>query len=218
MQNRTLKNPTWQEHINFLNEDKTDTLIYKAGEFDCSGFAITLRDHAIAQDFRCAYVEVEFTSGVGHALTAFQTVDKGLVYVDVVGSEGKTGSDKIAYVEVGKEYGLIPLDAVRWTYISTSNYTPNEFWKPLIYITHPENSTYPITYNYYIEYILRVKFYYETVEAYNKAVDEYNNGSTKYTHTQLSNWLSNINKLEEEIGVPRLPMSIVKNVEIYWSD
>ncbi|MFN3621280.1 MAG: hypothetical protein ACK4TI_00120 [Nitrososphaerales archaeon] len=63
MQNRTLRNPSWQELVAFLKEDKTDAFIYRAGEFDCSGFAITLRDHAIAQGFRCAYIEVEFAAG-----------------------------------------------------------------------------------------------------------------------------------------------------------
>lgn len=218
VQNRTLRNPTWQELLNFLKEDETDTLIYRADKFDCSGFAITLREHAIVQGFRCAYVEIEFIDGSGHALTAFQTLDKGLVYVDATGTEEGRGSDKIAYVEVGKEYGIIPLDAVRWKYISTSEYTPSDFWKPLIYITHSEDSNYPLTYNYYIEYVSRLKFLYETIAAYNKAVDEYNRGSTKYTYTQLLNWLSNINSLEDEIGIPQLPMGVVKNIEIYWVD
>lgn len=218
VQNKTLRNPTWQELTDFLKEDETDMLIYRADEFDCSGFAIKLRDHAVAQGFRCAYVEVEFTDGNAHALTAFQTADKGLVYVDVTGSEGKRGYDKIAYVEAGKEYGTISLDAVRWRYISISNHNPSEFWEPLVYTTHSENSTYPLTYNYYIEYTKRIKFYYETVEAYNKATAEYSSGSVKYTYTQLSNWLSNINTLEEEIGMWWLPMGVVKKIEIYWSD
>ncbi|MEM4164276.1 MAG: hypothetical protein QXJ86_00330 [Nitrososphaerales archaeon] len=218
VQNRTLRNPTWQELVDFLKEDETNTLIYIAKEFDCSGFAITLRDHAIAKGFRAAYVEIEFTDGNSHALVAFQTVDKGLVYVDETGSEGGRGSDKIAYIEVGKEYGVIALDAVRWRYISTSNYTASEFWRPLIYTTHSENSTYPLTYNYYIEYTSKIRFYYETTEAYSKAVAEYNQGSTKYTYIQLSNWLSNINSLENEIGTWWLPMGVVRNIEIYWSD
>jgi len=42
----TLRNPTWEELKEFLEQDETDKIEYKPGEFDCTGFAITLRDHA----------------------------------------------------------------------------------------------------------------------------------------------------------------------------
>lgn len=216
VQNISLRNPSWQELVDFLKEDNTDTLIYRAGEFDCSGFAITLRDHAIARGFRCAYVEVEFSEGDAHALTAFQTSDKALVFVDVTGSEGNVGYDRIAYLKIGEQYGTISLEAVRWRYINTSLYRSDEFWKPLTYITHPENSTYPLTYNYYVEFQARVKFLDDTIEAYNAAVAEYNRGSAKYSYTQLSNWLSNINTLKAELSHMWKPMGVVKNLEIYW--
>jgi hypothetical protein len=213
----SLRDPTWQELVEFLKEDETDTYIYRAGEFDCSGFAITLRDHAIARGFRCAYVEIEFiNSSVGHALNAFRTSDKGLVFVDDTGSENRTCYDRIAYLKIGEQYGVISLDAVRWRYINTSAYKPDEFWKLLTYITHLENSTYPLTYDYYIEYQARVKFLDDTIKAYNAAVEEYNSRSGKYSYEQLREWLSSINTLEAELGTLWLPMGIVKNIEIYW--
>lgn len=217
VQNISLRDPTWQELVEFLKEDETDTYIYRAGEFDCSGFALTLRDHAIRRGFRCAYVEVEFMDGA-HALNAFQTSDKGLVFVDVTGSESRTdySYDKIAYLKIGERYGIISLDAVRWRYIDTSSYRADEFWKPLSYITHPENSTYPLTYDYYIEWRARVKFLDDTIKAYNAAVEEYNSGSGKYSSTQLKEWRSNIEALKAELGICWSPMGVVKNIEIYW--
>ena len=216
LQNMSLRDPTWQDLVEFLKEDETDTYIYRAGEFDCSGFAITLRDHAIARGFRCAYVEIEFNSSVGHALNAFRTSDKGLVFVDVTGSENRTGYDRIAYVKIGEQYGVISLDAVRWRYINTSAYKPDEFWKTLTYITHLENSTYPLTYDYYVEWQARVKFYRDTIKAYEAAVEEYKRGSGKYSYEQLKEWYSNIDALEAELGALWPPKRVVKNIEIYW--
>ena len=219
LQNISLRDPTWQELVEFLKEDETDTYIYRADEFDCSGFALTLRDHAIRRGFRCAYVEVEFINeSAAHALNAFQTSDKGLVFVDVTGSKNRTdySYDKIAYLKIGERYGIISLDAVRWRYIDTSSYRADEFWKPLTYITHPENSTYPLTYDYYIEWQARVNFLYDTIEAYNAAVKEYNRGSEKYSYEQLKEWRSNIDALEAELGALWPPMDVVKNIEIYW--
>ncbi len=220
VQNISLRNPTWRELIEFLKEDETDTYIYRADEFDCSGFALTLRDHAIARGFRCAYVKIEFIDGRAHALNAFRTSDKGLVFVDVTGSENRTGYDynydTIAYLKIGEQYGTISLDAVRWRYINTGAYRPDEFWKPLTYITHPENSTYPLTYDYYIEWQARVKFLDDTIKAYKAAVEEYNRGSGKYSYEQLKEWYSNIDALEAELGTSWLPMGVVKNIEIYW--
>jgi len=93
LQQSTLENPTWSELEEFLRLDDTDTLPYVENSFDCSGFAITLRDRAWRYGMRCAYVEIGFGDVAGHAFNVFETTDKGLIYVDV------TGADGIAYVE-----------------------------------------------------------------------------------------------------------------------
>jgi len=139
LQNISLRDPSWQELIEFLKEDETDTYIYRADKFDCTGFAITLRDRAIARGFRCAYVVVEFSDGGAHALNAFQTSDKGLVFVGVTSSKDRSYAsyDKVVYLKIGEYYGMISLEAVNWRYINTSLYNVDEFWKPLTYIIHP---------------------------------------------------------------------------------
>ncbi len=108
----TLRDPTWEELRQFLQADDTEALKYIPNKFDCTGFALALRDRAWRRGFRSAFVEVGFVAGesAGHALTAFETLDKGLVYVDDTGEADGSGEDAIAYVEIGKPCGLISLE------------------------------------------------------------------------------------------------------------
>ena len=69
-------------------------------------------------------LRLDFEFGEGHALNAFNTTDKGLVYVDCTrgfstpiiaeftdsAKREEREHDKIAYVVEGKEYGLISID------------------------------------------------------------------------------------------------------------
>ncbi len=206
LEQSTLKNPTWSELRNLLEQDDTDTLTYLENSFDCTGFAITLRDHAWRYSIRGAYVEVGFSGKEGHALNAFETTDKGLIYVD------NTEADQIAYVEINQPYGTIHLEGVRFEYIACSG-SPDEFWGSLDYTTHPN----PFRYDYYLDYQRRYQFYEESVAAYNEAVNEYNDDSTKWSYSQLTTWLDNLEKLEEDLGsIFYEPAGVVESVEVYW--
>jgi hypothetical protein len=60
---------------------------------------------------------LEFSvSKTGHALDAFQTTDKGLVFIDCTGLEaaeaGPSNNDKLVTVQKGDYYTYIYLDAV----------------------------------------------------------------------------------------------------------
>ncbi|MEA2074450.1 MAG: hypothetical protein U9O85_01760 [Euryarchaeota archaeon] len=103
--------------------------------------------------------------GEGHALNAFNTTDKGLVYVDctrgfstptiaeLTDSEERRECehDKITYVVEGKEYGLISIDKA----------------------TSPE-------YCFYEEYTEKCEEYDRELEAYNSDVEAYNNDVEAY--------------------------------------
>ena len=78
--------PTWQELVDFLREDDTDKLLYVPGEFECGNFALLLHNNAEAAGIRAAFVAVHYVEGTPHAVNAFKTLDKGLVYIDVTGS------------------------------------------------------------------------------------------------------------------------------------
>ncbi|WP_292465656.1 hypothetical protein [Methanolobus sp.] len=112
--NESATNPTWDELITFLKTDDTDRILYKDDVFVCSDFAERLHNNAEQAGIRAAFVTIYFYSDSdGHALNAFETTDKGLTYVDCTGSDVKLQEldsfDKIAYVEKGKEYGIVSI-------------------------------------------------------------------------------------------------------------
>ncbi|TRZ50659.1 MAG: hypothetical protein D4S01_06250 [Dehalococcoidia bacterium] len=112
-----LKNPTWAELKEFIERDKTDRGIYRSGEYDCTGFAQALRDNARKEGIKAAFVEIGFYEGSGHAVNAFQTTDKGLVYIDCTGKEESGDYDTVGYIKTGKVYGRIDLsEATDFTY------------------------------------------------------------------------------------------------------
>jgi ribosomal protein L37AE/L43A len=76
----------------------------------CADFAERLHNEAEMAGIRCAYVSVDL-SGVGHALNAFQTTDRGLIYIDDtgVGGYGPSNRDKTVDVQVGQQYIPISL-------------------------------------------------------------------------------------------------------------
>ncbi len=102
--------PTWDGLISFLRNDPTDGSTYN-GSFVCADFAEMLHNNAEKAGLKAGYVSVDFLDMESHALNVFSTTDKGLVFVDCTGDTEKLGAldskDKIAYVQIGKEYGIV---------------------------------------------------------------------------------------------------------------
>jgi hypothetical protein len=209
-----LRNPTWTELKTFLENDNTNKLIY-SDSFDCSGFSTELFKRARDYGFRVAIVEIEFEKNeTGHALNAFQTTDKGLIYVDNTGNEKGTEKDKIAYVKTGDTFGTIDLDALNEKRISCDNCL--QFMNNLTYKTYQN----VFDYSYFVNSAKCNKFRIECVETYNKAVSDFNAGDRKYTYNQIQTWYNNIEKLNTELGGKYYNTvewnDKVKSVEIYW--
>ncbi|AKB85149.1 AN1-type zinc finger domain-containing protein [Methanococcoides methylutens] len=130
---------TWDELIGFIKADDTDRLIYADDSFVCADFAERLHNKAEKAGIRSAFVTIDFYDDVdGHALNAFETTDKGLVYVDCTGSTQQIGEldsyDKIGYIEVGKEYGLISAYYTKdpaYTFYETRNKNMMGFFESL---------------------------------------------------------------------------------------
>lgn len=112
---------TWSELVDFLIEDPTDESPYIKDLHMCGAFAEQLHNSAEEVGIRAAWVSIDLRGReIGHALNAFQTLDRGLVFVDCTGADagvlepgvdsGLCDHDKVAYVKIGKEYGLISLD------------------------------------------------------------------------------------------------------------
>lgn len=126
--NAKAKNPSWEQLVHFLRNDTTDRKTYDYNTFRCGSFAEELHNNAEAQGIAAAYVltdnETWRTSSnfhVLHAFNAFQTTDRGLIFVDCTGMPrnesdcaivDNNNCDKIAFAELDKAYGLIPLESV----------------------------------------------------------------------------------------------------------
>ena len=104
-------NPTYAELVAFLKNDPTDTYLYISGPpknaFIDSDFAETVHNNAEAAGIRAAWVRVDFENGTSHALNAFETTDRGLIFTDSTGPEVRhqRGYDCRVYVEIGQPYG-----------------------------------------------------------------------------------------------------------------
>ena len=98
---------SWSELEDFLLEDRTDNNVYITGVYMCGGFALDLHNNAEERGIKAAWVAIDFEDGsTSHALNAFVTTDRGLVFIDATGVQ-LGGSrpqhlDRIVYVNVGK--------------------------------------------------------------------------------------------------------------------
>ena len=168
--------PTWQELMDFLAADTTDQKPYNIDSYACVAFAEELHNNAEASGIEAAFVGVQFEDReIGHALNAFNTTDRGLVFIDctspvqanmpylpMTGLDDEesddyeeaeaVGADKIAYVELGREYGVISIEVA-----VSPGYS---FY--LVYLAERE------------QYGLDVQSFNQDLEAYNQRVDAYN--------------------------------------------
>jgi hypothetical protein len=99
-----LHNPTYKELREFLASDNTDSHPYISGEYVCFDFAAQLTNNAEAKGIRAAYVRLR-SKEWAHAVVAFETVDRGLIFVE-------PQSDKVVEVAVGKVYPWWEVGAV----------------------------------------------------------------------------------------------------------
>jgi hypothetical protein len=219
--------PTYAELVAFIQQDTTDTKDYLEDSligYVCADFAEDVHNNAEAAGIRAASVSVDFEGGgEGHACNAFNTIDKGLVYIDCTGQsfndklnihveyteegisyvyDNPDSWDAVAYIEVGKEYGLMPLARARALY-----------------------------YSFYEEYEEKWQVYQELLAAFNDEVTRFNQeiqGKTYYKGSpelaRMEDWQAELeeqsellDKLSEELGNIRFePKGIVKDVWVHW--
>lgn len=105
--NDSAVDPTWNELQSFLILDHTDSIVYVENEFVCSNYAERLKNNAENAGIKAAYVYVEFDGcQFAHAINAFNTTDRGLVFIDCTGTDNGNSGDRIVTVEKGMEYCL----------------------------------------------------------------------------------------------------------------
>ncbi|MFC1984151.1 hypothetical protein ACFLVO_03980 [Chloroflexota bacterium] len=99
-----LRNPTHKEMREFLANDETDSCSFAAGEYVCSDFAAQVNNNAETGGIRAAYVRIR-SKEWGHAVVAFETVDRGLIFIE-------PQSDKQIELVIGKPFPWYLVGAV----------------------------------------------------------------------------------------------------------
>ena len=176
--NPNATNPTYAMLVAFIVANSVDTNTYFKGgpkAYVCSDFAEDVHNDAEAAGIRAAWVSIDLQGeDEGHALNLFETSDRGLVYIDCTGERHgfvfipeinkylklnpaifpepeSESNDKVAYVEIGKEYGLLPIDRAE-----------------------------SLSYSFYEEYERKWQEYEKLVSDYNDEVALYNQAVTSY--------------------------------------
>lgn len=100
--NTSAVNPSYNQVIAFLKSDTTDQVPYDLNKFTCGDYAECVQHNAENMGYKCGWVFIELDDG-NHACNAFNTTDRGLVFVDC------TTFDSIVDVTDGSVYKPIPL-------------------------------------------------------------------------------------------------------------
>jgi hypothetical protein len=136
--NPNASNPTWNELLTFLKNDKTEYNTYIADIYDCTNYAHNLHNNAERLGIKCAVVIIYFSNDYfqSHELNAFITTDYGLIYIDSTGSP-----DCECRIKHGKEYRAYTIDY--------NSKKPRENWKEENYYYIPSSTFF--TYNPYTQ-------------------------------------------------------------------
>lgn len=88
--------PAFTELKEFLAQDETNLNPFIPGEYVCFHYAADLNNNAEANGIRAAYVRIH-TKNWAHALVAFETADRGLIFIE-------PQSDRKVTLTTGKPY------------------------------------------------------------------------------------------------------------------
>ena len=77
-----IRDPTYKELSQFIQDDKTDQIEYNPDNFTCIYFASAVKTNAFNKGLRCYYVNLQYNSTSGHAIIAFNTTDRGFIYIE----------------------------------------------------------------------------------------------------------------------------------------
>lgn len=93
----TLSDPYREELVKFLIEDRTDEKEFVEGSYVAIHYAMEVNNKAEDRGWRSAFVLISYAEGE-HAVVAFDTVDKGLLYFE-------PQTDQPIEPEIGQQYG-----------------------------------------------------------------------------------------------------------------
>jgi hypothetical protein len=219
--NPEAKDVDFAELESFILKDTTSEEFYLEGAADCVDFAEQVHNNAELAGIKAAFVCVSFEGEeIGHALNAFKTTDKGLVYIDCTGQGLKSISyttiegektwlhnkptpgqyDKIAYIKKGMQLGVISIDKAE-----------------------------SLDYSFYLQYAQNCLKLEGMIDDYNNEVNAFNQALGGRTlleepeYSQFKAWEAEIDgkkqtmlELADRLGPLFKPLGIVETVEIYW--
>jgi hypothetical protein len=223
--NLNATDPTYAELIAFIEEDTTDEHHYFTFSYVCSDFAEDVHNNAEAAGIRAAWVGIDLEGDdEGHALNAFETTDRGLVYIDCTGQDLLSGLQNLRVVETGEGFNLLNNSPTSWDAIA---YIEVDKEYGLIPIAKAES----LLYSFYEEYKQKWQEYEELVSEYNAEVIQYNEEISGKIYIEgspelamIEAWEASlkekeevIDKLSEELGDYwfELP-GIVTDIYIHW--
>jgi hypothetical protein len=205
--NSNSQNPTWSELCTFLVADKTVEITYAEKTWACADYAEKLHNNAEAAGIKAAWVAIDFQNErIGHAANAFNTTDRGLVYIDCTGKQlfqqinlaalsypgdyKRYGisyhSDKVAYIQKGGIYGVVSLD-----------------------------SAYGVQYSDYEKWSQDKILFESKIAAYKTQLDGRQSvNSSEYQ--DLKRQEKEIDQLGFKLGGFWEPLGIVTDVKVYW--
>jgi hypothetical protein len=91
-----IRDPTYQEVLDFVEADQTDKILYDLKSFNCFDFSAAVKKNAFDLGYRAFFVYIEFKV-TSHSVVAFNTTDEGIVFVE-------PQHDKVLSLEVGENY------------------------------------------------------------------------------------------------------------------
>jgi hypothetical protein len=111
------KDVSYQEVVTFLAFDETDKIKYDRNKFSCADYA--LQHNAERKGINCAWVYVDLIESAknnfaDHSCNAFNTTDRGIIFIDVVGVVDSSvrhpsDMDKIVDIRRGELYTPISI-------------------------------------------------------------------------------------------------------------
>jgi hypothetical protein len=105
---------SYDEVIAFLKSDQTDRNEYTS-DFNCISFTNNIKENANKKGIRCAIVSFDLVGvnkSIGHAINAFETTDRGIVYFDPQTDGERFGIEVGGYYNLSERYKITKVDII----------------------------------------------------------------------------------------------------------
>lgn len=108
--------PSYQEVMNFIHTDGTNNKLYNEKTYCCAHYSAEINNKANDLGMMCGLVTIYFSGGEVHAIVAFNTSDRGILFIE-------PQEDKKVDLEVGEDYWAecVDMSSSRYYYLPDTN-------------------------------------------------------------------------------------------------